>query len=168
MLNMSTLFERLVEICRDAGIQRPRGVDIQAVTGLSSGRVTQIKNEREAARLGGDALQAVVRRGYSADWVQEGRPPKRSGTHLSQESTPFHESGSDAALAATQGGHESGTLLTLSPAEHALLDAARPLSDDDLALLEQIARRMAGDGSGPPMESREFLPPVPRLKKDKA
>lgn len=61
-----------------------------------------------------------------------------------------------------------GTLLTLSPAEHALLDAARPLSDDDLALLEQIARRMAGEGSGPPMESREFLPPVPRLKKDKA
>lgn len=77
-----------------------------------------------------------------------------------------------AAVAAhikpAQGAAQPQTLLTLSPAEHALIDAARPLSDADKALLEQIARRMAGEGGGPPMESRDFLPPVPSRKKDKA
>lgn len=76
---MSTLYDRLLEICRDQRIENPRGRDIQAVTGLSSGRITQIKQEREAARLGGEALQAITRLGYSADWIQEGHSPKFQG-----------------------------------------------------------------------------------------
>lgn len=66
---MGTLYERLIEICRDNGIESPRQADIRAITGLSSGRITQIKQEGSAARLGESALQKIIRRGYSADWV---------------------------------------------------------------------------------------------------
>lgn len=73
MLNMSTLYERLIEICRDQGIEAPIGRDIELVAGVSSGRVTQIKHEREAARLGSKAIQKLTGLGYLADWLQEGR-----------------------------------------------------------------------------------------------
>jgi len=43
---------------------------------------------------------------------------------------------------------ESGAPLVLSPAVHALIETVRPLPDDDLALLTQIARRMARGGIG--------------------
>lgn len=77
MLNMSTLYERLLEVCVDQGIKRPRGVHIQAIASLSSGRITQIKNEGEAARLGVKTLQKLARLGYLADWLQEGRGEKK-------------------------------------------------------------------------------------------
>lgn len=78
MLSMTTLYERLLEICRDQGIERPIGRDIQRLAGLSSGRVTQIKQEREAAKLGSESLQRLTGLGYFADWLQEGRGPKCS------------------------------------------------------------------------------------------
>ena len=43
---------------------------------------------------------------------------------------------------------ESGAPPVLSPAVHALIETVRPLPDDDLALLTQIARRMARGGIG--------------------
>lgn len=81
MLSMSTLYDRLLEICRDNGIERPIGRDIQLIAGLSSGRVTQIKQEREAARLGGETLQRLTSLGYSSNWLQEGRLPKKPAGH---------------------------------------------------------------------------------------
>lgn len=79
LLNMNTLYERLMEICRDRGINAPKGVDIQALTGLSSGRVTQIKNEGAAARLSGKTITQLHGLGYSVDWLGEGRGPKHTG-----------------------------------------------------------------------------------------
>lgn len=43
---------------------------------------------------------------------------------------------------------ESGAPPVLSQAVHALIETVRPLPDDDLALLTQIARRMARGGIG--------------------
>lgn len=56
---------------------------------------------------------------------------------------------------------------SLTPAVHTLIETARSLSDDDLALLTQIAQRMAAKGTQPPMKCRNFLPPVPKRKKDR-
>lgn len=78
LLTMETLYDRLLEVCRDQGIEEPRSRDIQAVAGISSGRVAQIRSEGVAARLGAAALSAFVRLGYSPDWIQDGRLPKRS------------------------------------------------------------------------------------------
>lgn len=75
---MNTLFERLLEICRDKGIDSPIGADIQRIAGISSGRVTQIKNEGEAARLSDENVRRLTRLGYSGDWIQDGRLPKFS------------------------------------------------------------------------------------------
>lgn len=74
---MKTLYERLIDICRDQGVEQPRNADIQRLCGLTSGRVTQIKNAGSAARLGDESLRSLIRLGYFADWVQEGRGPKR-------------------------------------------------------------------------------------------
>lgn len=85
MLSMSTLYERLKEICRDRGIDAPLGRDIQSITGLSSGRITQIKQEREGAKLGQDALQKLTSLGYSATWLQDGKGEKKMSGLLARE-----------------------------------------------------------------------------------
>lgn len=86
MLNMSTLHERLLEICRDQGVESPIGRDIQRIAGLSSGRVTQIKNEREAAKLGEATIKRLSRLGYLVEWLTEGKGSKRGpvGGHKGQ------------------------------------------------------------------------------------
>lgn len=87
LLNMSTLHERLLEICRDQGIAAPKGTDIQRVAKLSSGRVTQIKQEMDAARPGPDTIKHLSRLGYAVDWITDGRGPKRqnAGVVLSSD-----------------------------------------------------------------------------------
>lgn len=82
VLNMSTLYERLLEICRDQGIERPIGRDIERLAGISSGRVTQIKQEREAARPGDETIARLSRLGYLVDWIREGKGPKRAADAL--------------------------------------------------------------------------------------
>ena len=57
---MSTLFQRLLEICRDQGIEHPRNRDIQDLVGITSGRVTQIKQEGEAASLSEDKMARLA------------------------------------------------------------------------------------------------------------
>lgn len=154
MLNMSTLHERLMEICRDQGIENPIGKDIQSLTGLSSGRITQIKQERDAAKLGADTMQAITRMGYSADWVQDGRGPKRPVSRQHPLPDPSN----------VAPGPE------LPPAVRALMQAvtsAPALSDADVQLLTDMARRMRRSQL-PPMESRQFHPPLPSHHKDKA
>lgn len=93
---MQTLYDRLLKMCRDQGIDAPPGRAIQILTGLSSGRVTQIKDAGEAARLGDQALRRVVRLGYRADWVQEGRVPERTAEprahHLVAEQHKLYDS----------------------------------------------------------------------------
>lgn len=74
---MSTLFERLLEICRDQGIADPRNRDVQDLTGLSSGRVTQIKQAQDAGKLGEDTLERLYKAGYSVEWLIHGKLPKR-------------------------------------------------------------------------------------------
>lgn len=69
---------------------------------------------------------------------------------------------------ATNTSTEERALIALTPSEHALLEAARPLPEADKMLLAQIAQRLTTAGPPPPMESRDFLPPVPSRKKDKA
>lgn len=78
LLSMGTLYERLMEICgEEFQIDRPKNVDIQKVTGLSSGRVTQIKQERDGAKIGTDALAKLVSKGYNPEWVRFGIGEKR-------------------------------------------------------------------------------------------
>lgn len=74
---MKTLYERLIQACKDQGIESPRGVDIQKITGVSSGRVTQIKHEGEAAKLGESAIAKLVAAGFSRDWIQYGKLPMK-------------------------------------------------------------------------------------------
>ena len=49
-----------------------------------------------------------------------------------------------------------------------LVEAVRSLPDPDVRLLTQMARRMARPTPLPPMESSDFLPPVPEREKGKA
>ena len=74
---MKTLYERLLEICSDHGIESPRPRDISNICGISSGRPKQIKDAGEAARLGADTLSKLVAKGYSPQWVQDGKGEKR-------------------------------------------------------------------------------------------
>lgn len=80
LLNMSTLFERLCEVCRDQGVENPRPKDISSICKLSSGRPKQIMDRGEAARLGADTLQHLSSMGYSIAWLQNGKLPKFSGS----------------------------------------------------------------------------------------
>jgi SOS-response transcriptional repressor LexA len=74
---MSTLFQLLLEICRDQGIEHPRNRDIQDLVGITSGRVTQIKQEGEAASLSEDKMARLVDLGYRRAWVKRGVGPSR-------------------------------------------------------------------------------------------
>ena len=71
-----SLYDRLVEVCRDQGIESPKSGDIARICGLSSGRPKQIKDSGLAARLGNDTLSRLVELGYSPTWLQEGKNPK--------------------------------------------------------------------------------------------
>lgn len=73
LLSMNTLYERLLEMCRDRGEARPNGRSIQDLTGLSSGRVSQIKNDGPKAKLSGEVIQRLNALGYSTDWVLDGK-----------------------------------------------------------------------------------------------
>lgn len=73
---MDTLYSRLIEICRDQGIESPTPGDISRICNLSSGRPKQIKDGGRAARLGQDTLTRLVELGYSPAWIQEGKKPK--------------------------------------------------------------------------------------------
>ena len=73
---MKTLFDRLLEICKDQGIENPRSKDVSRICKISSGRPSQIKEAGESARLGADTLQRLVALGYSPSWIQEGKQPK--------------------------------------------------------------------------------------------
>lgn len=71
LYGMEKLFDRLLFICRDRGIDtRNENVAIQSLTGLSSGRVTQIKQAGEAGKLGEKTVARLVKYGYSRDWIQ--------------------------------------------------------------------------------------------------
>lgn len=73
---MTNLYERLIEVCIDQGIENPRPRDISSICGISSGRPKQIKDAGSAARLGSASLQKLSALGYSLSWLQEGKLPK--------------------------------------------------------------------------------------------
>jgi hypothetical protein len=91
MLNMPTLYNRLLEICHDRGIPRPKGVDIQQLTGLSSGRITQIKSDGTAAKLGEKTLREIMKLGYSGEWLQTGRGSKYANARQEGEANAVAE-----------------------------------------------------------------------------
>ena len=72
---METLYNRLILILKDKGGGRYPNKELMAITGLSSGRITQLKNDETGAGMGGDALMRLVKLGYSPDWITEGRGP---------------------------------------------------------------------------------------------
>lgn len=90
---MTSLYERLLEICKDQGVENPRPKDISRVCKLSSGRPKQIKDAREFAKLSGDTLQVLSSIGYSILWVQEGKGPKFQndppGPLVKQDHVPY-------------------------------------------------------------------------------
>ena len=73
---METLYDRLLEICRDQGVENPRSKDVSRICKISSGRPSQIKDAGESARLGAETLQRLVSLGYSPSWIQDGKKPK--------------------------------------------------------------------------------------------
>lgn len=90
-------------------------------------------------------LTLQSRFGINASWIESGEGddllPSPNGESAENPSDPVHVQPAKKAM-------ESGAPLVLSPAVHALIETARPLPDDDLALLTQIARRMARGGIG--------------------
>lgn len=78
LLSMGNLYDRLFEICRDAGIEKPKNRDIQELLQVSSGRITQIKHEGEAASLSEKSMSRLLRKGYRRDWVKSGIGPKKA------------------------------------------------------------------------------------------
>lgn len=76
MLNMPTLKDRLFEIARDMGEEKPSNRFFEALLKISSGRVTQIFEPGAKTRLGSDSLSHLVERGYNPKWVNDGVLPK--------------------------------------------------------------------------------------------
>lgn len=74
----SPLYRRLLQVCRDQGIESPRNLDISRITGLSSGRVTQIKTGSDDIRISADALMALNKLGYLTPWILDGKGPRKS------------------------------------------------------------------------------------------
>lgn len=106
---METFGDRVREARKKRGMTQKQ---LAAASGLSQTTISDIERGRNASSADIVALARAV--GVSAEWLADGRGPR---TLLAQESTPAPAPGSYAALAAAQGGHEGGTLLTgLSPA----------------------------------------------------
>lgn len=94
---MKTLYSRLVEICKDLGIESPRNVDIHRLCNITTGRVAQIKAAGEAARLGEESVRILTKLGYSADWIQDGKGSKLSPSSDTQNALNAAESNVSAA-----------------------------------------------------------------------
>jgi len=80
MVSMGKLFDRLKEIALEQGAEDAHGLNnrIAEMIGRSSGRVGQIKTSTDPnEKLGEDSLARLVRLGYSPDWVNHGKLPKR-------------------------------------------------------------------------------------------
>lgn len=136
MLNMTTLYARLLEICRDMGIETPRGVDIQRLTGLSSGRVTQIKQAREAGRINEETLRKLTKHGYSGDWIQEGRGSKLIP---SPPAKGKRDDGRPSTVSVLSDNKQEAMAYPLGE----LIETAKLLSRDDQILLLGRAKEMA-------------------------
>lgn len=133
---MGTLYDRLLQICKDQGIENPRPRDISSICRLSSGRPTQIKDEGEAAKIGAKTLQHLVSMGYSPDWIQEGKmPPRLSSSEGRPPKEPPKPSAEPDLFAITNDGKvlavEAKTL------KHVRMDEQKPviLAVDELELL---------------------------------
>lgn len=75
----SPLYDRLLEVCRDEGVENPRGADICRVARLTSGRVSQIRGASGSAQLSAETLTILNKKGYRTQWLTEGRGPKKEG-----------------------------------------------------------------------------------------
>lgn len=151
-VDQSTLAWRIWKARTDAGLTQDQlakraGLKSQSIIGmLESGQRRRTTYIVQIA----DALMV------DPAWLTEGRGPKRP------------EGGAVGAVGAA-------VLASVAPplpaALSELVNAARALNEKDVRLLAQIALRMAPSRTPPalpPMESGDFLPPVPHLKKDKA
>lgn len=75
---MSTLKQRLFEIAHDLGSCDPiPNTYFQKLLGLSSGRISQLFLPGAAEKLGAGAIGRLTKYGYSADWIQTGKKPKK-------------------------------------------------------------------------------------------
>lgn len=130
---MKTLFERLLWIAREVGIREADNKAVAALIGRSSGRVTQIKNEGEAASINGAALQRVVQYGFSPKWINEGKGEKRIKD--ASFSLPTHD---DASIE-TKAAHVAAAL--------SLILKAAGFDSDAMGSEDDVARRLILKGS---------------------
>lgn len=70
----STLYDRLLEIAAREHLPR-KNASLQRLLQVSSGRITQIKNEGESAAIGEETMANLTRLGYSRDWIAGGKGP---------------------------------------------------------------------------------------------
>lgn len=104
---MENVYDRLLMICRERGIEKPRNVDVERLTGLTSGRVSQIKGSGGKVS-GPKAVENIERLGYSVTWVNTGKGPKR---RVLQPSLDSHHSNN---LSQSLGNTEDGPTLASS------------------------------------------------------
>lgn len=76
---METLYDRLRAIAIQQGHPKGRSADICSVTGLSRGRVSQIKSAGNTTDLDSKTLERLANIGYSPAWVRNGTSPMRIG-----------------------------------------------------------------------------------------
>lgn len=92
---MENLYDRLLWICHDQGIEtRHQGKAICELLGISSGRPSQIKNEGAAAKLNEEQMSKLTAKGYARDWVANGKEPRKDkdvfrGSELSEQAKRF-------------------------------------------------------------------------------
>ena len=104
-----------------------------------------VKNWEERGPSKEFRLTLQSRFGINASWIETGE----GDALLPSSSGATAERPSDLArVQPAKKATESGAPPVLSQAVHALIETVRPLPDDDLALLTQIARRMARGGIG--------------------
>lgn len=70
-METETLYDRLIRICEDRGLPA-RNKSIQEVTGLSSGRVSQIKAGDPNVSISEEAMAKLTDLGYSRRWIKFG------------------------------------------------------------------------------------------------
>lgn len=85
---MNPVYERLLEIAHDQGLNDPvPGTYFQELLDLSSGRISQISDQFSVAKLGTKGLNRLAKMGYNPEWVNDGKLPKRLFTFGSDDST---------------------------------------------------------------------------------
>lgn len=89
VLSMNALAQRLTEVMRELGLERPK--DLADFCGVSDGLVAQWFSGQ--TKLGPKPLKAFARTKFSLDWITEGRGPKYRDDNQERQVTTEKQQG---------------------------------------------------------------------------